>query len=270
MAEEAQDQGIGGKYLNLVLSALGMGGAKGAMPLLKGIISPAVASRIPMVRKSLPRAGEIPDVIERSGGQITPEGDLMLNILRYQKPSQAGALARSGGVFYAPESRSTEARQVYGTRGNFWGGSQAMQGPSIFRNPYIVQGPSGMMADDRIAGPLLGQKYEDMLVDAMRATDPERVGHFFQQYAPNVKPIPTWLQNQAPERMFPWLTEAAVGSKARELGYDAIMPYSTRISGRYPGQGIGEVFDLRQMRYPKPDDLSGESTLWPQYQPKTD
>lgn len=276
MADE--DNSIASNRLLDVLGLLGTGG------LSKAIIAPSIASQLPrnterIISTSRPvgsiQWSKASNAIANSDTQLSKEG-LLLNLIRHQKPEQEGQPARSGGVFYLPSVRADEANELFNYDANpTWGGSQRIVGQSLFRNPFFSYGAPGgpgifeagkhffghqgmndLDREAQVASSLANSTYNSSYRSATK--------NFLDKYAPGMEDIPENIMDRYGARLKPWLVESAVGNKARELGYDSIIPYG--IDTEFLPQRkpiINEIFDLRENRYPTE---SGGYSMWPQYQ----
>lgn len=266
---------VAGKALPDALSWLAPGAGKVAGAAGKAIVPFSVASKLPRTLfkeagNSFPSGSSFEQAVANSGGELTPQG-LMLDLLRYQSPRRAGKDALSGGVFYMTPKSDPRMSEIYNANTNKkmpWGGTQEISGKTLFKNPYITKAGWGGPAVFDVAGPdLLGQVENHMLGrDISRATSDEARKEFFKQWAPEVTPPPPGASKNW-QRMWPWLSEAAIGSKARQLGYDSIIAHGMQSTdmGEIPQTKptINEIFDLRESHYPTPE---GGYKLWPQFQ----
>lgn len=265
---------VAGKALPDALSWLAPAAGKVAGAAGKAIVPFSVASKLASPNKFLPAVdSSFEQAVANSGGELTSHG-LMLDLLRYQSPRRAGKDALSGGVFYMTPKSDPRMSEIYNANTNKkmpWGGTQEISGKTLFKNPYIAKAGWGGPAVFDVAAPdLLGQTEswfaEKEANEAARSSAPDKVREdFLKQWAPEVTPPPPGATKDF-RRLVPWLMEAAVGSKARQLGYDSIIAHGIRSAEDMAPQTkptVNEIFDLRESHYPTPE---GGYKMWPQFQ----
>lgn len=250
---EGSSQGVKGSDLQTLL------------PML-GVVPPFIAMRAPRLNPLIPKSfnksqeATLMEAIKHSGGELTPEG-LNIHLTRFQKPGQERQPVRSGGVFYTPTKVADEVGRGYNQidpkKDSLpFGGSNQIWGPTVLRNPLFVRGGVGELWST--AGKqLYGGHYDRMEQGALHYPKDE----FFNIYAPRVKPYPDNTTTH-PWNEFPWKAESALATKARDRGYDSIVPILKGEDRRnpYSPSVLGEVFDLRENRYP---DKYGWYSQWP-------
>jgi hypothetical protein len=266
------NDGIWGKYLDLVLSALGGGAAlKGAAAASKAIVPPVVgrygtsvgAQNIPEMFKS---------ALVRQGHDVGMGPGVGLNISRYYQPEQEGEKALSGGVFYALRGGDPRAHDFY-QNNELWGGPDALSGTTWVNNPLFVHSNFGGLGSASLRHLLPekeGKIYND-IYDIQRYTLQDRyptslVRSFLRQYAPGEHEVPPELLLRGPDehRRLPfWLREAVVAHEARNRGYDSIINYNKPGDLFHDNQlRLNELFDVRENTYPS----LGKYSMWPRVQ----
>lgn len=234
---------------------------------LAGIVRPATARAIQMTTR-LPQDARFLQAVENTpGARITDDG-LQLELLRYQKPEQAGAQAIREGVFYLPAtlpSRSVGSykQSTHDPRQMLYGGPERVRGETLLRAPLAVPGTTGGNVP-RTAFLELGGNEE------MLRVGPE-IEATFRRSAPwggNRIPTPAsyravedWLDARGGnpyvatdlvnnslrgDQLFWALRENVIGNRARREGYDSIVGTGAR------KPRLTEVFDLREAAYPVP------------------
>jgi len=247
---------------------------------LAGIVSPATARAIQMTTR-LPQDARFLQAVENTpGARITDDG-LQLELLRYQKPEQAGAQAIREGVFYLPAtlpSRSVGSykQSTHDPRQMLYGGPERVRGETLLRAPLAVRGTTGGNVP-RTAFLELGGNEE------MLRVGPE-IEATFRRSAPwggNRIPTPAsyravedWLDARGGnpyvatdlvnnslrgDQLFWALRENVIGNRARREGYDSIVGTGAR------KPRLTEVFDLREAAYPVPGVPEFEMLL-PQFE----
>lgn len=221
-----------------------------------GIVSPATARAIQMTTR-LPQDARFLQAVENTpGARITDDG-LQLELLRYQKPEQAGAEAIREGVFYLPATLPTRSVGTYrapNTAG--YGGSEMVRGETLLRAPLAVPGNTGGSVPERAFRELTNEAtLLQMLSDSRYAANAPLAG---RDYYRNVEDfLDLWGGNPAlatelvnnsrvGNRMRYALQEHVIGNRARKYGYDSIVGTGAR------KPRISEVFDLREAAYPVP------------------
>ena len=230
--------------------------ARGFGEGLGGIVSPATARAIQMTTR-LPQDARFLQAVENTpGARITDDG-LQLELLRYQKPQQAGAQAIREGVFYLPAtlpSRSVGTYRAPDTSG--YGGSEMIRGETLLRAPLAVPGNTGGTVPERAFRELTSDRALQRLISETRATAnaPLRGGDYYrnvedflEKFGGNPE-LATELVNNSRggNRMRYALQEHIIGNQARLDGYDSIVGTGAR------KPRISEVFDLREAAYPVP------------------
>jgi hypothetical protein len=247
---------------------------------LAGIVRPATARAIQMVTR-VPRDARFLQAVENTPGARLTDDGLELELLRYQKPEQAGAQAIREGVFYLPAtlpSRSVGSykQSTHDPRQMLYGGSERVRGETLLRAPLAVRGTTGGNVP-RTAYLELGGNEE------MLRVGPE-IEATFRRSAPwggNRIPTPAsyravedWLDARGGnpyvatelvnnslrgDQLFWALRENIIGNRARREGYDSIVGTGAR-KPRFT-----EVFDLREAAYPVPGAPQFEMLL-PQFE----
>jgi hypothetical protein len=236
-----------------VTVARGMGEGGGG---IAGIVSPATARAIRMSTR-LPQDSRFVQAVENTPGARIDDDGLSLEVLRYQKPEQAGAQAIREGVFYLPATLPSRSAGSYrGTNASAYGGPEVVRGETLLRAPIAVPGNTGGTVPERVFRELTDAKTLENLIRDSRSTAlaPLRGGDYYR----NVEDfLETWGGNPAlatelvnnsrvGNRMRYALQEHIIGNRARQEGYDSIIGTGAR------KPRITEVFDLREAAYPVP------------------
>lgn len=250
-------------------AGLGVTVARGFGEGAGGIVSPRTARAIQMTTR-LPQDERFLRAVEGTpGARITDDG-LELELLRYQKPEQAGAQAIREGVFYLPATLPPRNRGVYrGTETATYGGPEMVRGETLLRAPLAVPGPTGGAVPERAYRELTSAADLEKLLSDARSTAhaPLRGGDYYRNvedfldtYGGNPD-LATELVNasRVGNRMKYALQEHIIGNRARREGYDSIVGTGARTPR------ISEVFDLREAAYPVPGAPEFEMLL-PRYE----
>lgn len=234
-----------------------------------GIIRPATARAIEM-RTRLPQDPRFLQAVEATpGARITDDG-LELELIRYQKPEQAGAQAIREGVFYLPAtlpSRSVGTYRGPSTAG--YGGPEMVRGDTLLRAPMPVSGNTGGGVPERAFRELTDDAtLRELIAETRRTANAPLLG---DDYVRNVEDfLDAWGGNpdiaralvdasRQGNRMRYALQENVIGNRARAEGYDSIVGTGAR------RPRISEVFDLREAAYPVPGRPEFEMLL-PQFE----
>ncbi len=200
---------------------------------------------------------EVQEAIKNTeGAVVTPEG-LELDVVRYQKPEQAGGRAVRNGIFYLPEKKSPYAKYYHSKSNPYYGGAERFEGRTVYRNPLIVKGATGGSVPKQAYNFLLGdQSYEEMR-DYIN-------NKLYSPYVPRIDlktKVENILEKYGGNKNFAYdivdaskegnqlqmaIIEHIIGAQARDDGHDAIIGY-TKHKGTLR---LSEVFDLREEEYP--------------------
>lgn len=190
------------------------------------------------------------------GAKITGEG-LELDVVRYQKPEQAGEEAIRTGVFFMPEAKSPYQRH-YTTGKIGYGGRMRTQGRTTYRNPIIVRASSGGRGPKVAFDTILQRRnaYEDMRTEVLNG-----IGIYTFRGPPTEAAVAELLLKWGGEtnlagsiiayskegNTLPYaIQEHIVAAVVRKAGHDAVIAYY-RLGGRWH---LSEVFDVRARYYP--------------------
>lgn len=216
---------------------------------------------------------EFHDAVQNTEGAKLTDKGLTLDVVRHQKPEQAGERAIRTGVFFLPEKKSPYQR--YYTTGRVgYGGTQRIEGRTTYENPIIAKGASGGKVPERAYDAINGQgAYDEMRQDVLDATvhgwsprnDAEtvqRVANVLEQYGGNPDLAEEIVRNSKEGNTLPYaVQEHIVASAVRKAGHDGIIGYS-KVKGQHR---LSEVFDLRHDKYPISSELFESK-----YQPKNE
>lgn len=258
-----------GAYAPQIASKLNQMGANLAAPRTlnpqAGIVSVGAAKGL-ATKRALPSDDLFTQAVSGTpGAQITEDG-LLMRLQRNQAPEQSLRPSVRGGVFYLPEG-AAQAKH-YSTGKSWYGGAEKITGETLIANPMFVKGATGGKAPEAAYDTLVGKgAYQAMRTDALKAyggygapasQKVERVGEFLSQYAPELEDQAyNIVQNSKVGNQLAYaLQEAAVGSKVRSAGHDAVLGYSKGKAGPF----LSEVFDVREMNYP--DKFGTPTDIW--------
>lgn len=244
-ATEAEGIGYGPKTKAL---AQQMAGAYNPI----GIISPQVAKTIKMP-VNLPKQQEFLDAVSAEpSAALTSEG-LRLKVKRQQNPLQSGEESVRTGVFYLPESQNIG---VYKGKTGY-GGTEPIQGETLYKNPIFVQGATGGKAPEVAYDQLLGKgSYQAMRDDALKAASSskstafkiEKAKEFLEKYGGDPS-MASYIVQSSPygNQLTYALQEHAVAHSVRNAGHDAVLGYSKKRTGE---PFFSEIYDVRENMYP--------------------
>lgn len=266
---------LGKAYANALGTALKHQVETGTGIIGKNVLNPRTSIVPTDVVKSfdmpttLPNAPEFAEAVANTPhASITPEG-LKINLSRFQKPEQELEESVRTGVFYLPEgSAQVKYYKGKGTTGGAYGGSQAISGETLYKNPLLAKGGTGGKAPEEAYRQLVpAETYYGMKTDLAKTIKAKDKGSeaymFLEKYAPEIADN-AWniARNSTQGNQFRYaLQEAVIANEARKAGHDAILGYSKGRSGR--GHFLSEVFDTRESHYPSP---SGEYGLHPEFE----
>lgn len=257
------------QMVNRTMAKGGVGaGLLNAMtPQAMNIVPPSVVRQIDMP-VNLPKSKEFFNAVtQEPSAAITPEG-LLMNVKRQQVPDQSGMESVRTGVFYLPESQSASVYK--GKQG--YGGSEPIQGSTLYKNPLFVKGATGGKAPESAYDQLLGKgSYQAMRNEALdvasgyRTPDFERVKKaraFLEKYGGDPDLAEYIVENSKYGNQLTYaLQENAVANAVRNAGHDAVLGYSKGRGDK--GEFFSEVFDVREQNYPTPQ---GAYQLMPQFE----
>jgi hypothetical protein len=259
---------MAGQEITDVMSGLPARSALGYItPKSLNIVPPNVVRQMDMP-VNLPTSKEFLNAVtQEPSAAITPEG-LLMNVKRQQVPDQSGMESVRTGVFYLPESQSASVYK--GKQG--YGGSEPIQGSTLYKNPLFVKGATGGKAPESAYDQLLGKgSYQTMrnealdVVSGYRTTNFERVEKtraFLEKYGGDPDLADYIVENSKYGNQLTYaLQENAVANAVRNAGHDAVLGYSKGRGDK--GEFFSEVFDVREKAYPTPQ---GNYELMPQFE----
>jgi hypothetical protein len=231
----------------------------------EAIISPRTARSIRMATR-LPQDVRFREAVEATPGATITDDGLSLEVLRYQKPEQAGAQAIREGVFYLPATLPSRSVGSYkGTNTSSYGGPEMVRGETLLRAPLAAPGNTGGRVPERAFRELTSDANMQRLErDSLRAANSgligpeyrENIENFLNQWGGNPNVAHELVSNsRAGNRMRYALQENIIGNRARQEGYDSIVGTGARTPR------ITEVFDLREAAYPVPGSPEFEMLL---------
>jgi hypothetical protein len=231
----------------------------------EAIISPRTARSIRMATR-LPQDVRFRQAVEATPGASITDDGLSLEVLRHQKPEQAGEQAIREGVFYLPATLPSRSVGTYrGTSASTYGGPDLVRGETLLRAPLAMPGNTGGVVPERAFRELTSDANMRRLERESRsaATAPllgaeyrENIENFLNQWGGNPNVAHELVSNsRGGNRMRYALQEHVIGNRARQEGYDSIVGTGARTPR------ITEVFDLREAAYPVPGHPEFEMLL---------
>lgn len=253
---------------------MGEGGLLGPItPQPMYVVPPDVARKINMP-VNLPQSKEFATAVKNEpSAQITDEG-LLMNLVRKQSPEQAMAESVRTGVFYLPEGQAANLKHYKGKGG--YGGSEMIEGQTLYKNPIFVKGATGGKAPESAYDQIIGKgAYQEMRNDILKSygynanesQKVEAVQGLLQKYngldsddaynmAYNI------VNNSKTGNTLPYaVQENIVGNAVRNAGHDAVIGYGKGRGDK--GEFFSEVFDVREQSYP---NTQGGYELMPQFE----
>jgi len=250
------------------------GGLLGAVtPQPMSIVPPSVARQIDMP-VNLPQSKEFMTAVKNEpSAQVTDEG-LLMNLVRRQKPEQAGDESVRTGVFYLPEGQKKNLTHYKGN--TFYGGSLPIEGETLYKNPLFVKGATGGKAPEAAYTQIMGKDaMKKMDADVFSAVnernwmskqDPdlyiERISRLLSDYGGDPSMARFIINNSKQGNQLRYaLQENIIANAVRNAGHDAVLGYGKGRGGK--GEFFSEVFDVREQAYPTPE---GDYQLMPQFE----
>lgn len=240
---------------------------------VRNVVPPDVARKFNMP-VNLPQSKEFLKAVENEpSAQITNEG-LLMNLVRKQSPEQAMAESVRTGVFYLPEGQAANLKHYKGKSG--YGGSEMIEGQTLYKNPIFVKGATGGKAPESAYDQIIGKgAYQEMRNDVLKSygynanesQKVEAVQGLLQKYngldsddaynmAYNI------VNNSKTGNTLPYaVQENIVGNAVRNAGHDAVIGYGKGRGDK--GEFFSEVFDVREQAYP---NTQGGYELMPQFE----
>ncbi len=223
-------------------------------------------------------AAETPDkvsdfhsAVQNTEGAELSDSRLTLDVVRHQKPEQAGERAIRTGVFFLPEKKSPYQR-YYTTGRQGYGGTQRIEGRTTFENPIIAKGASGGKVPERAYDAINGEgAYDEMRQDVLDATTHgwnqrshgelvQNVADVLENHGGNPDLAEDIVRNSKEGNTLAYaVQEHIVASSVRKAGHDGIVGFS-KIKGQ---PRLSEVFDLRRDKYPISSQLFESKTATP-------
>jgi len=193
--------------------------------------------------------------------EITPDG-LKITLVRYQKVEQHGDTSVRTGVFYLPKGSSNERHYRKPGPGQYYGGSDRIEGETLIRAPLFVKGSTGGKAPEAAFIAVKGKAaFEKLVRDVKHVSGgahvlrkagllDEAVSKLLEEYGADSDMA--WhlaANSQQGNQLRYALQENIIAHVVREAGFDAIVGYSRGKNGPF----IAEVFDVREVMYPTPE-----------------
>jgi hypothetical protein len=265
---------MAGQEITDVMSGMPSRSLLGAMtPQPMQIVPPSVARQIDMP-VNLPTSQEFMTAVKNEpSAQITDEG-LLMNLVRRQKPEQAGDESVRTGVFYLPEGQKKNLTHYKGN--TFYGGSLPIEGETLYKNPLFVKGATGGKAPEAAYTQIMGKDaMKKMDADVFSAVneknwmskqDPElyveRISRLLSDYGGNPSMARFIINNSKQGNQLRYaLQENIIANAVRNAGHDAVLGYGKGRGGK--GEFFSEVFDVREQAYPTQE---GDYQLMPQFE----
>lgn len=249
-------------------SGLMAGGTMFGAPRGSATMASGPNPRIQPVTERLTAPKELVKQFENvSGVTITPEG-VELNVVRGQRKNDAGREA-PWGTFYLPEGHADISKVLSGKYAV--GGRNKVSGKLILKNPLVIKGDPGNLAN-AVAKQLIGKNSEGVMLspwadsvqlagkllnNSRQYTDADRVSlvkEFLTKYAPSLsdkakdvlkttkglgsKPDVIYMDERLPFI----LTDMAAAHVAKQAGYDGVITHN--------GGKVQEILDLRKDKRP--------------------
>ena len=234
------------------------------MPNMAGIISPKVVNQFGMAT-TLPKDEIFSQAVANTPSARISEEGLHLNLMRKQKPEQAGTESVRSGVFYLPEG-STNLKHYGGS--NNYGGTDKITGETLYKNPLFVKGATGGKAPETAYAQLTDKdQLKQLQSDVSKAiSGPQDIKYdlvqqFLEKHAPDLTDYASYIVDNSRKgnQLRYALQEAAVAQKVRDAGHDAVIGHSKGKKGPF----ISEIFDVRESHYP---DQYGNFELNPKFE----
>jgi hypothetical protein len=228
------------------------------------IVPPNVANEMGMAT-SLPKDDIFSQAVANTPNARISEEGLHLNLMRKQKPEQAGTESVRSGVFYLPEGSSN--LKHYGGSNNY-GGTDKITGETLYKNPLFVKGATGGKAPETAYAQLTDKdQLKQLQSDVSKAiSGPQDIKYdlvqqFLDKHAPDLSDYASYIYDNSRKgnQLRYALQEAAVAQKVRDAGHDAVIGHSKGKKGPF----ISEIFDVRESHYP---DQYGNFELNPKFE----
>ena len=229
-----------------------------------GIISPKVVNQLGMAT-TLPKDDIFAQAVANTPSARISEEGLHLNLMRKQKPEQAGTESVRSGVFYLPEG-SANIKHYGGSTS--YGGTDKITGETLYKNPLFVKGATGGKAPETAYAQLTDKdQLKQLQSDVSKAiSGPQDIKYdlvqqFLDKHAPDLSDYASYIYDNSRKgnQLRYALQEAAVAQKVRDAGHDAVIGHSKGKQGPF----ISEVFDVRESHYP---DQHGNFELNPKFE----
>lgn len=220
---------------------------------------------------SLPDTKEFKAAVEGTEGAKITEDGLLLDTVRFQQESQAGAMSVRTGVFYLP--KGDKNIKYYKSSKTSYGGQQKIEGTTLLKRPLFVSGATGGKAPESAYDRINGKgSYLKMRSDVLNTIGymPRNdnymnrlVRGLLEKYRANSDVSWDIVKNSTKGSTLPYaIQENIVAEAVREAGYDSVLGYSKRRDGSL---FISELFDVRETTYPSKDY---ESEIHPKFPPR--
>jgi hypothetical protein len=232
-----------------------------------GIIPYAAAKLLPGEIRNLAK-NELAALATRNtaGAQITDEG-LRLLVRRQQQPSLAGEVSLRKGTYHLANPKSPNVH-FYKRRNAGHGGSMALEGETLVKNPLVVSAKEGGYMAEKAIEQLTSKNNELSKIYHWQPGSTHEMRVMLDKALEGNVPLELEDAYRDMRRSRNWrflasnrLRELYAGELARKQGFDAILGISTGTYG-HPRK-FNEFFDLRETRYP----TETQHFIDPDYQP---
>jgi hypothetical protein len=192
-------------------------------------------------------------IMNTVGAILYENGNIKLEVSRYQKPEQDGDWSVRTGVFYIPELKSPNYSTFYKNHRSY-GGSHRITGQITLKKPYIVKAGMGGNGPIRAYEELCGRKefkqLESDILQVIRYSslkDAAEIQELLDKYGSDGDTADFILQNSRQGNQLRYsIQENIIAHAVRDKGYDSILCY-----GKSKGDfRLLELFYLEQDTYP--------------------
>lgn len=200
-------------------------------------------------------------VANTPSAELTPDG-LRIKLVRNQKEEQHGATSVRTGVFYLPKGSSNARYYSKTGPGQYYGGSDRVEGETLLRAPLFVKGATGGKAPEVAFETIKGKgSFKKLEQDIMHVVGgaghlrregllEEAVDRLLSEYDADTDTTYELITNSTKGNQLRYaLQENIIAHAVRAAGYDSVVGYSKGKNGA----SISEVFDVREDAYPTPE-----------------
>lgn len=220
------------------------------------------------------------EAIENTAGATLTEDGLVIDLVRFQKPSQGGDVSVRTGVFYLPTGSKHARHYKAGPNSESYGGPVRVEGQTLIRAPLFVKGSTGgkapEVAYDTLKGKGAAAKLSGEVFSAINqrgwmkaqgdaAVWLEVIQGVLRDHDADPGMAADITRNSTKGNQLRYaLQENIIAHAVRAAGHDAVVGYSKGKAGPF----IAEVFDVREDTYPTPEgDFSIHPAFYQSQQP---